>query len=79
MCNDCLTKGLWSHEENAQLDKFISGFGPRKKRPSYRTVKKAQSEEETEAAAAAEAAVISAQPVVINPLPAAEVSKQEQP
>ena len=82
MCNDCLTKGLWSHDENAQLDKFINGFGPRKKRPSYRTVKKAEPEEAAEAtsppqaAAVAEAIVVTAQPAA-NPLPAAEASQPE--
>jgi hypothetical protein len=34
MCNDCLTKGLWAHEETEQLDKFISGFT--KKKPAKR-------------------------------------------
>lgn len=41
MCNDCLNKGLWSHEENKELDRFINGFS-RKKKPSYRTAKKPQ-------------------------------------
>jgi|LauGreSBDMM110SN_4_FD.fasta_scaffold292053_2 hypothetical protein len=42
MCNDCLSKGLWSHEENKELDKFINSFS-RKKKPSYRpAIRKAQ-------------------------------------
>jgi hypothetical protein len=37
MCNDCLTKGLWEHEEKQQFDRFVNGFSARKKKPSYRS------------------------------------------
>mmetsp|Transcript_28383 Transcript_28383/g.84030 ORF Transcript_28383/g.84030 Transcript_28383/m.84030 type:complete len:82 (-) Transcript_28383:1316-1561(-) len=37
MCQECMTRGLWAHEETQQLDKFIAGFTnkPRAKKPSY--------------------------------------------
>ncbi len=41
MCQECLTRGLWAHEETKRIDDFINGFIPKKNRkPAYE--KKAQ-------------------------------------
>lgn len=34
MCNECMTRGLWLHEESEQIDKFISGFTKKKTKKS---------------------------------------------